>query len=234
MVYRKNLIKRRKTFFERRSLTELIILANFFAFFAFFIIFWIFGKSDPEKLISYFALNPSYFSKGYVWTIFTSMFLHVGFAHLFVNMISMFFIGNFVEKLIGKKRYLWFYLISGIVAGLFFVGLAYVGQYIPYGDSLFGDVNAFALGASGSLFGLGGLLAVLIPRLKVLIFFIIPMPLWLGMTLLMFGLWAVSFSAGLPIGNTAHFGGLIVGLIYGFYIRNKYSRKVRMLNKMFK
>jgi len=159
--------------------------------------------------------------------------MHGNFTHLFVNMISMFFIGNFVERLIGKRRYLWFYLIAGLVAGLFFVGLAFLGQFIPNGENIFGGIDAFAVGASGALFGLGGLLAVLIPRLKVLVMFIIPMPMWLAMVVLMFGLWIFSITASLPVGNTAHLGGLVIGVAYGFYLRRKYSRKVRMLNKMF-
>jgi len=69
--------------------------------------------------------------------------------------------------------------------------------------------------------------------MKVLVMFIIPMPMWAAMGVLMFGLWAVSIGAGLPVGNTAHFGGLIVGLIYGIYLRGKYPRKIGMLNKMF-
>jgi hypothetical protein len=149
-------------------------------------------------------------------------------------MVSMFFIGNFLERIIGRKRYIWFYMISGIVAGLFFVGFAYLGLIVPGGNALFGGIDDFAVGASGALFGLGGLLAVLIPRLKVLVFFIIPMPMWAAMTVLMFGLWAFSVVAGLPVGNTAHFGGLVVGVIYGFYLRKKYARKVRMLNRMFR
>jgi len=124
-------------------------------------------------------------------------------------------------------------LTAGILGGLFFVMFAYLGQYFPKTANIFGEIDSFAVGASGALFGLGGLLAVLIPRLKVLVFFVIPMPMWLAMIVLMFGLWAISIAAGLPVGNTAHFGGLFVGLMYGIYLRNKYSRKVRMLNRHF-
>ena len=95
------------------------------------------------------------------------------------------------------------------------------------------DLNVYAVGASGAIFALGGLLAVLTPRLPVLVFFIIPMPMWAAMGFLMFGLWALSFGLGLPIGNTAHFGGLIVGLGYGFYLKRRYPRKTAMIGKYF-
>jgi len=238
MVYRRGYgsrYRRRKGFFERMSLTNLIILINVIAFFLLTLgIIFEGGITDiNDSFLRYVAINPNLFFGGFVWTLITSMFAHILFLHLFVNMVSIFFIGTFVERLIGKRRYLWFYLISGFIAGLFFVGLAYLGQFIPNGQNIFGGFNAFAIGASGALFGLGGLLAVLIPRLKVLIFFIIPMPMWLAMAVLMFGLWSLSAIYGWPIGNTAHFGGLVVGVAYGFYLRKRYARKVRMLNRMF-
>lgn len=237
-VYRRGYSRKRRNFVQRLSLTNLLIGINVLVFFLFILVSGAAilsrGLAGVDFLIRYIALNPSLFLQGYIWTLLTSMFMHGGFTHLFVNMISMFFIGNFVERIIGRKRFIWFYMLSGLIAGLFFVGFAYLGLYVPNGELLFGGIDTFAVGASGALFGLGGLLAVLIPRLKVLVFFIIPMPMWAAMAVLMFGLWAISASAGLPVGNTAHFGGLIVGLVYGFYLRKKYSKKIRMLNRMFR
>jgi len=221
--------RRKKGFFSRMSLNNFLIMINIIVF---VILYPLFLLGFGEELIKFVALNPSLFVQGFVWTLLTSMFMHGGFGHLFVNMISMFFIGNFVERLIGRKRFFWFYFISGLIAGLFFVIFAYLGLFVRNGEVIFGGINTFAVGASGALFGLGGLLAVLIPKLKVLVFFIIPMPMWLAMIVLMFGLWIVSASFSLPLGNTAHFGGLVVGVIYGFYLRKRYARKVRMLNKM--
>ncbi|HDL02289.1 MAG TPA: rhomboid family intramembrane serine protease, partial [Candidatus Pacearchaeota archaeon] len=95
------------------------------------------------------------------------------------------------------------------------------------------NLNVYAVGASGAIFALGGLLAVLTPRLPVLVFFVIPMPMWAAMGFLMFGLWALSLGLGLPIGNTAHLGGLIVGLGYGFYLKRKYPKKTQMISRYF-
>jgi membrane associated rhomboid family serine protease len=147
--------------------------------------------------------------------------MHANLAHLFVNMVSLYFVGNFVERLIGKKRLAIFYLASGIIAGLFFVFLALIFQ---------AELNVYAVGASGAIFGLAALLMILIPRLPVLVFFILPMPLWAAMMVLLFGLWIISIFAGLPIGNTAHFGGFVCGVVFGSYLRYKYKRKVKLLN----
>ncbi len=239
MVVRRTRNNRRGyNFVERMSLTNLLIAINVAVFIAFILIsglaIYFYGMKGSELMIKFIALRPSLVLEGYIWTFITSMFMHGNFTHLFVNMVSMFFIGNFVERLIGRKRFFWFYMISGILAGLFFVGFAYLGLYVPRGEALFGGIDTFAVGASGALFGLGGLLAVLIPKLRVLVFFVIPMPMWAAMAVLMFGLWIFSFAGGLPVGNTAHFGGLVAGLVYGFYLRKKYARKVKMLNRMFR
>jgi len=134
------------------------------------------------------------------------------------------FIGSFVEKLIGKKRFLGLYFIGGLFAGVLFVLIAFFTGM---------DLNVYAVGASGAIFALGGLLAVLTPKLPVLVMFIIPMPMWAAMGVLMFGIWALSLGLGLPIGNIAHLGGLIVGLGYGFYLRKKFPRKTKMISKYF-
>jgi len=221
--------RKKKGFFGKLSLNNLLILINIVIF---VVVFPILAFGNQEEILKLVALNPEIFFTGYIWTLLTSMFMHGNLTHLFVNMLSMFFIGSLVEKIIGRKRFFWFYMVAGIVAGLFFVGFAFLGQYVSNGETLFGGIDAFAVGASGALFGLGGLLAVLLPKLRVLVFFILPMPMWLAMAVLMFGIWAISAGTGLPVGNTAHLGGLVVGLIYGFYLRNKYSRKIRMLNRM--
>ena len=78
-----------------------------------------------------------------------------------------------------------------------------------------------------------GLLAVLTPKLPVLVFFVIPMPMLASMGFLMFGLWGLSLGLGLPIGNIAHLGGLIVGVGYGFFLKKKYPGKTKMISRYF-
>ncbi|NPE26870.1 rhomboid family intramembrane serine protease [Methanococcoides sp. SA1] len=204
------------------SYTNILIGVNV----AFFVLFFVLlAFVDDAKLISWIALMPAVILAGEnIWTFVTSMFMHAGFGHLFVNMVSLMFIGNFVEKLIGKKRFVWLYFVGGLFAGLFFV-------LVALGSGT--DMNVYAVGASGAIFALGGLLAVLTPRLPVLVFFVIPMPMWAAMGFLMFGLWALSLGLGLPIGNTAHFGGLIVGVGYGVYLKRRFPRKTKMISKYF-
>jgi len=178
------------------------------------------------------ALGASFLS-GKVWTLLTSMFMHGGFTHLFVNMVSLFFLGSFIERLIGRKRFFWLYMLSGLVAGLFFISLAYFFGASGIGERIFGSLAISAVGASGAIFALAGLLAVLTPNLRVYVFFIIPMKMWIAIIFLLGVLWVASIGVGLPIGNTAHFGGLLVGLGYGLYLKKKYRRKTAMIAKYF-
>lgn len=214
------------------SLTLKIIFINVAVFFI-LLLYLLFTKNE-ELILNNLALRPSFILNGRnLWTLITHMFVHLDPFHLLMNMISLSFIGSFVEKLIGKKRFFWLYLIGGFIAGLFFVFLAGFFGSNTIGERLFGNPFIFAVGASGAIFALAGLLTVLTPRIKVLVFFIIPMPLWIGILFLLFFFWILSLIGGLPIGNSAHLGGFLCGLIYGFYLRRKYPNKVRILQRIF-
>ena len=209
----------RRNFFNL-SMTNWIILVNVIVFIIFSVL-----VAQNKNFLDYVALKPSNILQGKdLWTLLTSLFMHGSFAHIFVNMVSLFFIGSFVERIIGRKRYFWFYVISGIIANLFFVLSALIFA---------SELNVYAVGASGAIFAIGGLLMILTPKLPVLVFFIIPMPMWIAMIFLLVSLWVISLLSGIPIGNTAHLGGLISGLVYGLYLKNKYKKKVIALNRMF-
>lgn len=262
-------------FFRNISITAWLIIINVFLF----IISLFLGN-----YLNYLVLQPRLlFQNYYIWTLVTSMFLHAGFAHLFFNMFSLYFIGNFIEKIVGRKRFLYFYLASGIIAGLFFAILAY---FFGFGllERVFGSPSITAVGASGAIFGLLGILAVLTPRKKVYLIagplvaiiiqvlvesfitsssvltlvnlivsvyfvfsifaifsfsrkflrFALPLELefWLLPFVAIIPLVIIGLFIPLPIGNTAHLGGLIAGLVYGIYLRKKYTKKIVMLNRM--
>ena len=210
-----------------------IIIINIVVFLLTFFVIGLSGEGNIEKVFPYLALQPNAFFTGAIWTLLTSMFMHGNFTHLFVNMFSLFFIGSFVEKLVGRKRFFWLYMLSGLFAGLFFVFLAYLFGASDLGARIFGSLSISAVGASGAIFALAGLLAVLTPNLRVYVFFIIPMRMWLAIVFLLGVLWVVSIGVGLPIGNTAHLGGLLVGLGYAFYLKKKYRKKTAMIAKYF-
>ena len=161
MEYR--IVSEKKRLFGRLSVNTILILINSLMF----IILSILTSINPN-FINYFSLTPSRILHGqYLWTLLTSMFSHIYFWHIAFNMISLFFLGVIVEKIIGPKRYLLFYISAGLFAGIVFVLLAgYLGTS-NIGTQLFGNPDISGLGASGAIFGLVGLLAILTPKKKV-------------------------------------------------------------------
>ena len=154
------------------------------------------------------------------WTLVTSIFLHAGFLHLFVNGLVLFSFGPILEMRIGRKRFLWIFLGSGIIAG--------AAQLLVLPPDI------IILGASGAILGALGTLTVLAPRLPVLLFFFIPMPLWV--VSLGFGVLSAIlafFTIGGSIAHMAHLVGLIVGFIYGYKLRKEERRWYRYLLRSF-
>jgi len=137
------------------------------------------------------------------WTILTSMFVHSGFGHILANMLTLFFFGRFLSRLVGDGRFLIVYFSGGIMGSIMLLLLEPFSSF------------SIAIGASGAVFALGGALTVLVPRLRVFIFPIpVPIPLWGAV---IGGFLILSF---LPfIAWQAHLGGLIVGLVAGYFFR---------------
>jgi membrane associated rhomboid family serine protease len=136
------------------------------------------------------------------WTMITNLFAHAGFGHLIGNMLVLFFFGRFLTMLVGHKRFLWIYFGGGIVGNILFL--------------LLGEPYSIAVGASGAVYAIAGVLVVLMPNLRVYLYFLLPMPLWV-VVLVFFVLW--SFIPGLNIAWQAHIGGLLVGLTAGYILR---------------
>ncbi|WP_029522729.1 rhomboid family intramembrane serine protease [Persephonella sp. KM09-Lau-8] len=142
--------------------------------------------------------------------IFTSMFLHGSFAHLFGNMLFLWIFGNNVEDALGKFKFIIFYLLSGVGAALTqsIISLSAGSYFIPM------------VGASGAISGVLAAYIKLYPEAKVLtvippfIFFIFVLPAWFFI-----GYWffiQVLFAMIVPpnVGGVAwyaHIGGFITG-----------------------
>jgi membrane associated rhomboid family serine protease len=154
-----------------------------------------------DKFTYYMGLIPYYFTSR-PWTLITAMFIHEGFWHLFGNMVTLFFFGTFLFRLVGNNWFLLLYLIGGIVGNALYVGI---------GQSL-----SLVVGASGAVYAVAGALVVMMPKLPVRLYFIVPMPLWV-VVLVFFVIW--SFIPG--IAWQAHLGGLVVGLIFGWFFRRR-------------
>ncbi|MBM3142279.1 MAG: rhomboid family intramembrane serine protease [Chloroflexi bacterium] len=135
------------------------------------------------------------------WTIVTNLFVHGGIWHLLFNMLTFYFFGSFLSRLVGTRAFLIIYFCGGILGNVFFM--------------LLGSPFAIVIGASGAIFALGGALAVLTPRLRVYVFPIpAPIPLWAAV---LGGFLIMSFVPG--VAWQGHLGGLVFGLIAGLVLR---------------
>ena len=146
------------------------------------------------------------------FTILTSMFLHGGLVHLGGNMLFLWIFGNNVEDVLGRGRFVAFYLGCGIAAALAQVGVSVMT----------GDLLTPMVGASGAIAGVLGAYLALFPGARVLTLvpiFIFIQLVWLPAGLLI-GVWVVLqvlpmlFGAAGGIAYMAHLGGFIAG--YGY------------------
>ncbi|SEK39265.1 rhomboid family intramembrane serine protease [Haloferax larsenii] len=157
----------------------------------------------------------------FVWTWVTSVFSHspVSFFHIVGNSIVLYFFGPPVERYIGSRKFTALFVIAGMAAGLAHIGSSFV---------LTPGLRTSVLGASGAVFAILGVLTVLNPGLRIYLYFVIPIPLWL----FTFGFAALSVvffldpgtAATAGQGNVAHFAhlvGLVIGLAYGQRVNGK-------------
>jgi len=156
-----------------------------------------------SDLLNLLALKPGdLFSAP--WTLFTCIFTHYSLWHILFNMLTFFFFGRFVMSLLGTGYMLLIYLVGGVVGSLFFAFMA------PHSS---------AIGASGAVYALGGALIVLRPQLRVIMFPLpIPIPLWAA---ILVGFVILLLPGAGGIAWQAHLGGLVFGLIAGFFLRKK-------------
>lgn len=168
---------------------------------------FVFDWSRPTAF--HLGLHPDTFARE-PWTAFTCLFVHSDIFHILSNMVTLYFFGTYFTTLVGEAKFLMTYFLGGLLGSIFYLLWA---LYAPWGDP-----STVAIGASGAVFAIGGALAVLRPNVKVLLFFIIPMPLWVavigGFVLL------TLVSAGFSIAWQAHLGGLVLGLIAGLLFKN--------------
>ncbi|MGD9116432.1 MAG: rhomboid family intramembrane serine protease [Dehalococcoidia bacterium] len=141
------------------------------------------------------------------WTLVTCMFIHANLWHIIANMITLYFFGSYLNRLLGTWKFLAVYFAGGMLGSIVFLLLP------P-------DIPALAVGASGAIFALGGVLAVMRPKLRVIIFPIpAPLPLWIAII----GIFAI-FSFLPNVAWQAHAGGLALGLVLGYILRRRERR----------
>jgi membrane associated rhomboid family serine protease len=190
------------------GVTVSIIALNVLVFF--------YQSSLSERGQEYFAfaygLVPAFFS---ITAVFTSMFVHAGFAHIAGNMLFLWIFGDNVEDRVGHGRFILFYVICGFSAAVAQAAL-YPGSRVPM------------VGASGAIAGVMGGYMVLYPHSRILMLMPFPFILYELPALFFLGLWfLMQFLSGLgalaEVGAGDMSGGVafwahVVGFVVGFIL----------------
>jgi membrane associated rhomboid family serine protease len=140
------------------------------------------------------------------WRFLSSVFLHASVDHLFFNMFALFIFGMYLESVVGRKKFIIIFFLTGIAGNLAYLMISPQG-IIP------------AVGASGAIYGIMGTLAILRPTLIVYVG-VIPMPMIVAAVL-----WTIMEFLGMfvpgNIAHEAHLAGLFLGCLIGFILRKR-------------
>ena len=151
------------------------------------------------------------------WQIVSYAFLHGGLTHLLFNMFALYMFGPDIERLLGAKRFLTYYLVCVVSAA--------AAQLLVL--HMLGNPTVPTVGASGGIFGLLLAYGMAFPRRKLMLIFPpIPMPAWLFVTL--YGLLELYLGISGRDSNVAHFahlGGMVGGLALILYWRSQRRRR---------
>lgn len=153
----------------------------------------------------YLAMQPALVMRGYVWQFITYMFTHASLSHIFFNMLGLFIFGRMVERRIGSREFLLFYMLAGILSGVF--------SFIAY--IVAGTPAVSLVGASGVLYGVMLLFAVFFPDARIFVFGLLPVRAPVLIIVYFFiELFSQMSGAGGNVAHLTHLAGLVVAYFY--------------------
>lgn len=158
------------------------------------------GTTNGQVLVRYGAMFPLYIvAYGEYYRFITAIFIHIGITHILFNGYALFIFGPQIEMLMGSKKYLLFFLLTGVG-----------GNIVTF----FFSFDSVSAGASGSLFGLLGVFLYLIHRRPHII-----TPQGRKSILQLVGINLLITVAVPKISVTAHLGGLIIGYLLSYVFK---------------
>ncbi len=192
------------------------------------------GPVIELKMLNLFALHDIHSVFFRPHQLVTYLFLHGGWDHIFFNMFALWMFGAILENYWGGKRFLIFYVVSGIGAGVCHLAVLYPEmshiisslsqQYSPESlqEALYSPaypVNEATLGASGAIFGCLAAFGYLFPNSLIYLYFFVPIKAkWAVLGYAAIELFSgIRSSAGDNVAHWAHLGGGLVGLLLVMY-----------------
>ena len=165
--------------------------------------------AGPLERWGYFSMEMA-IGSGQIWRFITFQFLHASPSHLVGNMLGMYFFGPVVEAHFGSRRFLAFYLISGLAGAASYLLLSAAHVLIL-------DPSTHLVGASAGIFGLLVAAAIIAPDVQIYIYFLFPVTIrtlaFIGMAVAAYSVVAMGPMAGNAGGEAAHLGGGVLGFL---------------------
>ena len=175
---------------------------------AMFLLYFFAERSNGGQFFRLLALSPRAVVQHFaIWQLFTYMFLHdpYGFSHILFNMLTLWMFGIDLERDWGTKRFLTYYFLCGVGAGICDVAA----------NVAVGNLETRTIGASGAIYGLLLAFGLLYPDRTVLMSFLFPIKAKYFVMIM----GAIAFlssigSSGSRVSNVAHLGGMLFGYAY--------------------
>lgn len=167
------------------------------------------------------------------WSILTVLLTHGSTLHLFANMVTFYFFGSALEKSIGSKKLLKFYLGTGILASIGYIVFSNI-LYLFHGATISGvSTMSPAVGASGAVVAAVGAVAMLYPDAEVLLYFVFPMKIQTAVKIfgaletvnLLTKLGGITLPVIGGFASSAHLVGLAAGIIIGKKLKDQHGRR---------
>jgi membrane associated rhomboid family serine protease len=181
-------------------------------------------------LNKWFALNPI---SGYdlnnqpfnfqIWQLVTYQFMHStsGFSHILFNMFGLWMFGSSIEDIMGSKKFLIFYLLAGVSAGLLHLFLS----------PILGGLQAITIGASGAVYGVLIAYALFFPDNLIYLYFFIPVKAKYFIGFLVVIEFLAVNSANDNVAHLAHLGGALFGFLFIYFDKNSNVGIKNLFNK---
>lgn len=224
------------------TITKNLLIVNVVVFLATYL-FRTIGVDLNNVLGLHFFLAPDF----HIYQLFTYMFAHGGFSHIFFNMFALWMFGCIVERTWGAKKFLTYYIVCGVGAGLFqelaqFAQFYFIAseqlphftlaQTMKVANASAAGLNLWTtVGASGAVYGILLAFGMLYPEERIFIF-PLPVPIkakWFVMGYAAIELFMAYSSTGDGVAHLAHLGGMVFGFFLIRYWRRhpdiRYSRR---------
>ena len=206
-------MEQRNFFSKIPPVTRNILIINVIMFIAMLIA----DTGQNNIMVRLFALYPPTMPGFRFWQPITYMFMHANWIHIFCNMYSFVMFGCIVERYLGSKRFLWFYLITGLGAVLLHLAVMYF--FFPQ------QANTPMVGASGAIYGILVAFAMIYPQARITMIFP-PITLeakwWVTIFIALEAYMGIT-ETGMGIAHFAHLGGALFGFLLILFWRKRGS-----------